>query len=366
MDGVFTDPTAQTSNPKTRYILTLLLRSVPRPSLDKIPQPFTPPELAPPPVPGDVFFAAGMYTELAELCQQYNLTIDIDAAISLDGKSIPEKLEWKLTDPSEGDMARELKKSKELREFEYRFNADVGIQRDTVWRKQKRLVVFDMDSTLIQQEVIDEIAAFIGVKEQVAEITERAMRGELDFSASLRSRCALLKGVPSTVFEDLKSNGTITFTPGADTLCLSLKRLGCKLAVLSGGFQPLAEWVKSTLNLDYAFANTLGVSEDGKTLNGEVIGEIVNAERKAKLLKEIAEKEGVDLRQVVAVGDGANDLVMMAEAGFGVAFNAKPKVQLEAPSHINTATLQDILYLFGYTAEEQDQLLNPDNYFSKV
>lgn len=159
------------------------------------------------------------------------------------------------------------------------------------------------------------------------------MRGELDFSASLRSRCALLKGVPSTVFSTLKSNGTITFTPGAHQLCLALKRLGCTLAVLSGGFQPLAEWVKAELELDYAFANTLAVSDDGSELTGEVVGEIVNAERKAQLLLEIAAKEGINPRQAVAIGDGANDLVMMAAAGFGVAFNAKPKVQIEVCSY---------------------------------
>ncbi|KAF3917261.1 hypothetical protein AA313_de0202840 [Arthrobotrys entomopaga] len=260
----------------------------------------------------------------------------------------------------------DFKTSQDLKDFEHRFNFDVVIQPNTVFRKNKRLVVFDMDSTLIQQEVIDEIAAFVGVKAQVAEITERAMRGELDFSASLRSRCAFLKGVPSTVFETMKENGTITFTPGARELCKALKQLGCTLAVLSGGFQPLADYVKEELNLDYAYANTLAISEDGQKLTGEVLGTIVDAERKAALLKEIAEKEGVDLQQVVAIGDGANDLVMMKEAGFGVAFNAKPKVQEEAPGHINTDTLQDVLYLFGLTNLEQEQLITPEKWSTKL
>ncbi|KAK6522075.1 hypothetical protein TWF281_002644 [Arthrobotrys megalospora] len=257
-----------------------------------------------------------------------------------------------------GIQIRALKGCSELKEFEYIYNVDVALQRDSVFRRNKRLVVFDMDSTLIEQEVIDELAAFVGVKDKVAAITESAMRGELDFTASLRSRAALLKGVPSTVFTTLKSNGTITFTPGAHELCKALKKLGCKLAVLSGGFQPLAEWVKSSLELDYAYANTLEVSADGESLTGVVLGDIVNAERKALLLKQIAEKEGIDLRQVVAVGDGANDLVMMREAGFGVAFNAKPKVQEEAPSHINSRTLRDVLYLFGFTQDEVEELVS--------
>ncbi|KAK6341908.1 hypothetical protein TWF730_001393 [Orbilia blumenaviensis] len=288
-----------------------------------------------------------------------NLLLDTWKPLSCTSLQTATAVEVTIIDPTpSGIQIRSLKGCYDLALFEYEYNVDVALQRDTVFRKHKRLVVFDMDSTLIEQEVIDELAAFVGVKDKVAAITESAMRGELDFTASLRSRAALLNGVPSTVFTTLKSNGTITFTPGAHSLCRALKKLGCKLAVLSGGFQPLAEYVKSSLGLDYAYANTLEVSADGQSLTGVVLGDIVNAERKAALLKEIAEKEGVDLRQVVAVGDGANDLVMMREAGFGVAFNAKPKVQEEAPSHINSRTLQDILYLFGFTAAEVEDLLN--------
>ncbi|KAF3930185.1 hypothetical protein ABW20_dc0101033 [Dactylellina cionopaga] len=339
------------------FVATLLLRPLPRPAYAFS---TTPPETE------DVtHISAGLLSDFFTLCQTFNLETYHSSLSLLDHERLGVAKVAQLTVLGSSDIETntaeisKFKASKELRDLEYTYNVDVAVQRDTVFRRYKRLVVFDMDSTLIQQEVIDEIAAFVGVKPQVAEITERAMRGELDFSESLRSRCALLKDVPSTVFETLKTNGTITFTPGAHDLCTALKRLGCKLAVLSGGFQPLADWVKESLSLDYAFANTLEVSPDGTKLTGQVLGEIVNAERKAALLLEIARKEGIDINQVVAVGDGANDLVMMREAGFGVAFNAKPKVQDEAPAHVNTTTLQDILYLFGFDKPEQEQLINP-------
>lgn len=239
--------------------------------------------------------------------------------------------------------------------FEQEWMVEVVFQPDTVFRKHKRLAVFDMDSTLIQQEVIDEIARKLGVEAQVSAITERAMNGELDFTASLRERCALLNGVPSSVFEELRS--VITLTPGARDLVRVLKRLGYKTAVLSGGFTPLTSWQAEQLGLDHAFANHLVVSADGLTLTGEVTGDIVNAEKKAEHLVNIAAKENIILDQVLAVGDGANDLPMMKVAGLGVAFNAKPKVQLAAPARVNSSSLLDILYLLGFTKEEQDRLL---------
>ena len=155
------------------------------------------------------------------------------------------------------------------------------------------------------------------------------MNGELDFSASLRARAALLKGCPASVFNVLQTSGAITLTPGARELCAILKRQGFKMAVLSGGFVPLAEWVATGLGLDHVRANTLAVNEAGDTLTGGIVGTIVNAERKAELLAELAAKEGVPLSQTVAVGDGANDLLMMKRAARGVAFNAKPRVQQE-------------------------------------
>jgi len=244
--------------------------------------------------------------------------------------------------------------------FEHDWNVQVVMQQDSVMRRYKRLAVFDMDSTLIQEEAIDEIARKAGVEAEVSEITARAMNGELDFATSLRQRCSLLRGVPSTVFEELRD--TITLSPGARELVRALKRLGYKTAVLSGGFIPLTSWLAQELGLNYAHANHLVVSADGQTLTGELQGEIVNAEKKRDLVRQIAEREGIPLDQVMVVGDGANDLLMMSVAGLGVAFNAKQKVQLEAPARLNSNSLLDILYLLGLTKEEQEELLREPYY----
>ena len=212
-----------------------------------------------------------------------------------------------------------------------------------------------MDSTLIEQEVIDLIAASIGVEAEVSAITARAMNGELDFSASLRERARLLKGVDADIFTKLRT--VITPTKGARELIVALKKMGVKTAVLSGGFIPLTQWLADHLGIDYAFANTLAVDAATQTLTGEVVGTIVNAERKRNLLLEIAKKEHVALEQVVAVGDGANDLLMLGVAGLGVAFNAKPVVQMEAQARLNRESLLDLLHFFGLTAEEMQILI---------
>lgn len=207
-----------------------------------------------------------------------------------------------------------------------------------------------MDSTLIQQEVIDLIAASIGVEDAVSAITARAMNGELDFSASFRERVALLKGVDADIFTKLRA--VITPTPGARELIRALKKLGVKTAVLSGGFIPLTQWLATDLGIDHAYANSLASDPISGTLTGEVLGSIVNAERKRDLLLQIAEQEGVSKEQVVAVGDGANDLLMMGVAGLGVAWNAKPVVQMEAQARLNGESLLDLLHVFGFTGEE--------------
>ncbi|GBB90127.1 hypothetical protein RclHR1_00170031 [Rhizophagus clarus] len=235
-------------------------------------------------------------------------------------------------------------------------STDVALQLYDVFRKHKRLVVFDMDSTLIQQEVIDEIARHAGVVKEVAGITELAMNGEIDFKESLRRRVALLKGTPVEVLQTIKEN--LIFTDGAHFLCKALKKIGFKLAVISGGFIPLARHVKNELGLDYAFANQLKVSSDGLTFTGETVGPIVDAERKAELLEVIAQAENVTLDQVIAVGDGANDLLMLAKAGLGIAFNAKPRVQEKARARINQKSLRYVLYLLGYTDEDSKQLFD--------
>ena len=223
------------------------------------------------------------------------------------------------------------------------------------------LAVFDMDSTLIQQEVIDELARAVGLYDRVAAITEAAMRGEApytDFEASLRARVGLLKGVPTSIWQDLRE-GVISFTPGAKDLVKVLRGLGWKTAVLSGGFTPLAEWVKETLGLDYAFANHLVADESKGVLTGELVEgkPIIHAAKKRELLLALAAENGIPAERVVAVGDGSNDLLMMGVAGLGVAFNAKPKVQLAAPSRLNGESLMDVVHVLGYTGDEVQKFL---------
>jgi phosphoserine phosphatase len=252
-----------------------------------------------------------------------------------------------------------LSKHESIYKFEREWNCEVILQPSSVHRRYKRLCVFDMDSTLIQQEVIDEIAAFVGVQDKVSAITERAMNGELDFAASLRARVALLKGVPSDVFEKLKPK--ITITPGARELCAGLKRLGCTLAVCSGGFQPLADWLAGELGLDHAFANHLVSDPATNTLTGELDSKypIVDGEHKKNLLISMAREKGIKMEQTMAVGDGANDIPMLTVAGLGVAWCAKSKVQMEAPARLNVGEgLGDLLYLLGLTKTEVDELLS--------
>lgn len=221
-------------------------------------------------------------------------------------------------------------------------------------RSNKKLVIFDMDSTLIYQEVIELIAAYANIEHKVAEITTRAMNGEIDFTESLKQRVLLLKGIDSTtIWEELKHK--INITHGAKKLCKVLKNSGFTLGVCSGGFIPLAEYIKTELGLDYAFANVLGVTEDN-ILDGTVIGETVDGMKKAELLARIAEKHNINPKHAVAVGDGANDLKMMEVAGFGIAWNAKPSVQKQAPAKLNSKYLLDILYILGYTDLEIETL----------
>ncbi|KAJ2700743.1 Phosphoserine phosphatase [Coemansia sp. IMI 209128] len=277
--------------------------------------------------------------------------ISVEQMRRLDSHTTLMCVEFRLSVPDE--LSPDEMKS-ELIAISTAHQTDVALQADNVFRRQKRLVVFDMDSTLIQQEVIDEIARITGIETQVAAITERAMQGELDFKESLASRVALLKGTPVQALEDVKR--ILTFTEGAHYLCRALKSAGFKLAVISGGFLPLAKYVKAELGLDYAFANQLKVSADGKSLTGETVGPVVDATRKAELLEVIAQAEGIAIDQVVAVGDGANDLLMLGKASLGIAFNAKPRVQEQARARINQKSLANILYLMGYSESEAAEL----------
>ena len=220
---------------------------------------------------------------------------------------------------------------------------DLALQQDNMYRRNRRLVAFDMDSTLIEAEVIDELATAAGVGEQVSAITERAMRGELDFSESFRERVALLQGLPESALADIVKR--IRITEGAEHLIATLNKLGYKTAILSGGFTYFAEQLAKRLGIHYVHANTLDV-EDG-FVTGRVVGDIVDGARKAELLKQLAAAEGIDLQQVIAVGDGANDLPMLSAAGLGIAFRAKPLVKQRAEQSISTLGLDAILYLLG-------------------
>ncbi|SCU79324.1 LAMI_0A08284g1_1 [Lachancea mirantina] len=232
-------------------------------------------------------------------------------------------------------------------------DVDVVVQKNNEYRKQKGLVVFDMDSTLIYQEVIELIAAYANVEDKVAEITDRAMNNEIDFKQSLAERVRLLKGIKTaTLYEEIKAK--LRVTEGVPVLTKVLRQNGCKLAVLSGGFTPFANYMRDTLQLDYARANELATESLGSetVLSGHTIGEVVDGECKAQTLTRLAREYAVPVEATVMVGDGGNDLPAMRAAGFGIAWNAKPRVRAAAPCQLNTRSLQDALFIFGYTAAE--------------
>ena len=228
-------------------------------------------------------------------------------------------------------------------------SADMGIdfsfQKDDMYRRMRRLICFDMDSTLIQTECIDELAVCAGVGDEVKAITERAMRGEIDFKESFRQRVALLRGLDVSVMHDIAERMPIT--EGVDRLMAVLKCYGYKIAILSGGFTFFGEYLQRKYGIDYVYANELEVGDDGR-LTGRYVGEIVDGRRKAELLKLIAQVEKVNLPQTIAVGDGANDLPMISEAGLGIAFHAKPRVVANAQQSINTIGLDGVLYFLGF------------------
>ena len=231
-----------------------------------------------------------------------------------------------------------------LMEISHDLDVDIAFQEDNIFRRNRRLVCFDMDSTLIQAEVIDKLAELAGVGDEVKAITESAMQGEIDFNESFKRRMSLLKGLSEEVLQDVAEN--LPITKGAHRLISTLKSYGFKTAILSGGFTYFGKYLQKELGIDYVHANQLEI-KDG-VLTGGYLGEIVDGNKKAEYLKEIAEKEGIDINQTIAVGDGANDLPMIDLAGLGIAFHAKPKVKENAQSSISSIGLDGVLYLLGY------------------
>lgn len=239
----------------------------------------------------------------------------------------------------------------ELMRLSTTLDMDFSFQKDTMYRRMRRLICFDMDSTLIKTEVIDELAKRAGVGEQVQEITARAMRGEIDFRESFKERVALLKGLDESVMKDIAEH--LPITEGVERLMYVLKRYGYKIAILSGGFTYFGNYLKERFGIDYVYANNLEIV-DGK-LTGRYVGDIVDGKRKAELLQLLAQVENVDIAQTIAVGDGANDLPMLSVAGLGIAFHAKPKVKANAKQSINTIGLDGVLYFLGFKDSYLDE-----------
>lgn len=248
---------------------------------------------------------------------------------------------------------------KRFMEISQNAGIDISFHVDNIYRKNRKLVVFDMDSTLIQAEVIVELAKLAGVGDQVNDITESAMRGEIDFQESFRQRIALLKGLPEEQL--VKLTKELPLTEGADLVTKTLKSLGYKLGILSGGFRFVGEYLQDRLGFDYMYANELHI-ENG-VVTGNVVGDIIDGDKKATLLRQLAQKENIALEQTIAVGDGANDLPMISIAGLGVAFNAKPIVRQKASNAISSVGLDGLLYLIGiHDREIKEEVMHAESY----
>jgi phosphoserine phosphatase len=285
-----------------------------------------------------------------------NQNLNIDAIKRLTGRvSILEKDEFPrscIQLSVTGTIVDKTFMTASFMEISRTLDVDISFQEDNMYRRNRRLVCFDMDSTLIQTEVIDELAELAGVGEQVKAITEAAMNGEIDFSESFKQRMALLEGLSEDVLQNVAEN--LPITKGAHRLMKALKYYGYKTAILSGGFTFFGKYLQKELGIDYVHANELEI-KDGK-LTGNYLGEIVDGKKKAEYLQAIADKEGIHINQTIAVGDGANDLPMLNLAGLGIAFHAKPTVKEKAESSISSLGLDGVLYLLGYHDRHIDMM----------
>lgn len=294
--------------------------------------------------------SAAQISRVAAVCAAHSLNIDVITRLtgrpSLTSPARIPKACVQMT--ASGRLADEGAMRAQLLQISMEIGVDVSFHADDIYRRNRRLVVFDMDSTLIQAEVIDELATEAGVGAQVAALTAAAMRGELDFRQSLTQRVALLAGLPETTLAHVAAR--IQLTDGAELVTSTLKRLGYKIGIISGGFDYFGRRLQEQLGFDYMYANRLEVV-DGR-LTGKVTGTIIDGPRKATILREIAAAEGLRLEQTIAVGDGANDLPMLSAAGLGVAFHAKPIVRRQASGAISAMGLDGLLYLIGIRERE--------------
>ena len=291
--------------------------------------------------------SAAQLARVASVVERCGLNIDtvrrLSGRVPLDGMDSRARASVEMSVRGSAAAQRELKAALFLAAGELAF--DFSVQEDSVYRRNRRLVAFDMDSTLIDAEVIDELAARHGVGEEVSRITAAAMRGELDFRRSLERRVALLEGLPERALADVAAS--VRVTSGTHRLLNSLRRLGYRTAIISGGFEYVGRRLRQELGIDYLFANSLETA-DGR-LTGRVGPDIVDAARKAEILEDLCRREGISTQQAIAIGDGANDLQMLTAAGLGIAFHAKPAVRASANHAISNFGLDSVLYLLGFS-----------------